>query len=60
MIELLYLSLFLLCLILCCNAVIGGVLMIHLLRRWQQDERREMIEDTENVTLMGTVRNSWR
>jgi hypothetical protein len=60
MIELLYFSLFLLALVLCCNAAIGAVLMIHLLRRWREDERRGIAEDAQQYTLMGSVRESWR
>tara|TARA_R110000824_G_scaffold29901_4_gene99013 strand:+ start:805 stop:987 length:183 start_codon:yes stop_codon:yes gene_type:complete len=55
MLELLYFSLFLLMTLLCCNAVIGAVLMLHLLRRWRNEERREVVEDLENFTLMGSV-----
>ena len=60
MIELLYFSLFLLALALCCNAAIGAVLMIHVLRRWRYVESREAAEDTQEYTLMGSVRDSWR
>lgn len=60
MLDLLYFSLFLLCIVLCCSAVVATVLMAHTLRRWRQDERRYALEDSENVTLMGSVREGWR
>ena len=60
MIELLYFSLFLLCLLLCCNAVVGVVLMLHTLRRWRFEEEREVAEDAESITLMTAVRDTWR
>lgn len=60
MLDLLYLSLFLLALLLCCNAAVGACVLLHSLRRMRSEEQREVREDADNLTLMGSVRETWR
>ena len=43
-----------------CNAAVGACVLLHSLRRMRSEEQREVREDADNLTLMGSVRETWR